>query len=167
MSQWVTDYSLWPIACSAPIGCTWHNLLWLFGGVEIVGNANSRIDTVDTFACADVSVQSIVLQSSDVVGSVVRGCRAALPDLFQFARHRYRLANSDLDRKENIMSVVSLIPGVNITKTFTSCSYCDESYAWAEPWTFWRPALMKALLVHGSHFGPVRFLPTLMARSPG
>jgi len=81
------------------ITCMCQNVLWLFGRVEINGNANGRVHTVDTFARADVSVQNIVFQLIDVDGCSRGGCRAALPDLLKFVRHRYRFANSSLGRK--------------------------------------------------------------------
>ena len=91
-------------ALNSVLRYTRYNLLRLSGGVELDGNTHSGVDAVDTFTRADVSVQSIVVQLIDVDRSVLGGGRAALPDLLQFVRHRYRLADSRLKNKENIRS---------------------------------------------------------------
>ena len=72
---------------------------WLFGRVEFGGYAYSWVGTVDTFPCADVSVQSVVVELTGVDRSVWGGGRDTLPDPFQFVRQRYRLAYSKLHTK--------------------------------------------------------------------
>ena len=66
---------------------------WLFGRVELDWNTYGRVDTVDSFPCADVSVQSVLVELTVVDRG---GSRSVLPDPLQFVRERYRLTYSRL-----------------------------------------------------------------------